>query len=88
MRTMVLGAGIAYIFNSAQNPVDITEVTDTVYLSSSPSDTAALLWAKVNDDTQVDSAVWMEIRKPSLILNAGSGSNQADLGHHAYSAGA
>jgi hypothetical protein len=79
---MVLGAGIGHSTNSALNPAEILSVTDTIILELGlePAQYNALLWATVNDDTQVDSTVWVEIRPPSLILNPNAtGSVQADL---------
>lgn len=83
LRTMVLGAGASYSSNSAQNPVDITTVSDTITLpvGNADTDTTITLQATVNDDDQVDSAVWVEIRKPSRILNPTPGSTiQEELG--------
>jgi len=77
VRNMILGAGANYSTNSAENPVDITAVTETVFLTS--TQTGKLLWATVNDDTQVDSAVWMEIRTPSSVLTPAASTVQADL---------
>jgi hypothetical protein len=77
VRDMILGAGANYSTNSAENPVDITAVTETVFLTSGQS--GRLLWATVNDDTQVDSAVWMEIRTPASVLNPAASTVQADL---------
>jgi ELWxxDGT repeat protein len=72
-----LGAGISYNTNSALNPADITAVTETIFLGISQS--SATLWAKVNDDKQVDGAVWLEIRNMSTPLPASSSSEQAEL---------
>ncbi|NIQ33007.1 MAG: hypothetical protein GTN80_05120, partial [Nitrososphaeria archaeon] len=41
--------------------------------------TTALLWAAVNDESRVDTAVWMEIRSPSKTLSSTGGSNQLPL---------
>ena len=78
-KNLHLGVGPTYNVNSAQFPVDITQVTGQVSLSQ--AGTGTLLWAKTSDDTQVDSAVWMEIRPPQLILSShgGGSTNQADL---------
>jgi ELWxxDGT repeat protein len=65
-RHMELGAGNKYSTNSAQNPVAIDQISDPVYLDSSA--TGTLLWARVNDNDSVDSAVWMEIRRPTQEL--------------------
>jgi len=78
-QTLQLGVGANYNVNSIQFPVDLMQVTDTITLTSAPTDTTALLWATVTDDSQVDSAVWIEVRSPSLILNSSAGSIQADL---------
>lgn len=79
VKTMQLGVGPTYNVNSVQFPVDITQVTGMISLAL--ADTSALLWAKTTDDTQVDSAIWMEIRPPQLILTTqtGGATNQADL---------
>lgn len=79
LAAMQLGIGATYNVNSAQFPVDLLQVSPTVLLDAQ---TSALLWAKVTDDDQVDSAVWIEIRKPDLILATPTGNGpteQADL---------
>ncbi|MBI5664013.1 MAG: chitobiase/beta-hexosaminidase C-terminal domain-containing protein, partial [Nitrospirae bacterium] len=72
-----LGVGVDYNINSAETPADITEVTVPVYLDSTT--TSATLWARVNHDEEVDSAPWVEIRTPSMVLNPQAGSGQEEL---------
>jgi alpha-tubulin suppressor-like RCC1 family protein len=68
---MVLGAGAGFNTNSALNPAEILNVTETLYLENTldPEQFSAPLWATVNDDIQVDSGVWVEVRPPSVILS-------------------
>jgi hypothetical protein len=77
VRNATFGAGGNYTTYSGENPADIIAVTDTIRLGS--TETGALLWATVNDNTLVDSAVWMEIRTPTLVLNPAGSTLQADL---------
>jgi hypothetical protein len=72
-----LGVGVEYNVNSASSPADITEVTLPVYLDTGT--TSALLWAKVNHDSEVDSAPWVEVRPPSMVLNPQGGSGQQEV---------
>ncbi|TAN38344.1 MAG: hypothetical protein EPN25_13895, partial [Nitrospirae bacterium] len=65
--------------NSALNPAVVTTVSGTIYRTSSAGDITALLTAKVNDNNEVDTAVWVEIRQPSLVLNPPADSIQQDL---------
>jgi hypothetical protein len=64
---MLFGAGNNYSTNSAQNPAESLVVSDPVYLDTATTKTT--LWAKVNDNNAVDSAVWIEIRKPTQQLD-------------------
>ena len=58
---LYLGTGLSYNPAAKDNPADITSVTKTFFLG--PSETTALLWAKVNDNALVSSA-WAEIQAP------------------------
>ena len=73
-RELYLGTGITYDTNSAVNPAELIQVTQTLYLG--PNQTSANLWAEANDDSQVESA-WVEIRIPSMTLSAGQ--SEADF---------
>jgi ELWxxDGT repeat protein len=75
--SMVLGANVGSSTNSALNPVEIVKVTDTVILETTQN--SASLWATVNDVTQVDSSVWVEIRNTSQALTTTTGTEQASL---------
>jgi hypothetical protein len=71
-----LGTGVSYDTNSASNPVEITSVSDTIYLDAAT--VSAQLWAEANDDSQVDS-MWMEIRSPSTVLTSSGGTGQLEV---------
>jgi len=75
-KDLFMGAGVSYDTNAANNPADITAVTDTVHLT--PSETTTSLWATANYDNEVSSA-WLEVRKPSKTLSARGGSNQLEV---------
>jgi uncharacterized repeat protein (TIGR02543 family) len=78
LSSFTLGAGANYSTNSGLNPADITDVTETRTLTTGQDST--ILWADVNDYTQVDSSVWIEIRDLSTELNPPAGSTiQANL---------
>ena len=53
--TLFLGTGVSYNTNSVDNPAELTDVTETLYLNF--DQTNAQLWAKANDNSQVTSAV-------------------------------
>ncbi|MFC1859889.1 chitobiase/beta-hexosaminidase C-terminal domain-containing protein, partial [Thermodesulfobacteriota bacterium] len=71
-----LGIGLNYDTNSLENPAEVLEATETLYLNSTA--TSAMIWAQANDDTQVGSA-WIEIRSPSKILSSGGGTGQLEI---------
>jgi len=73
---LFMGVGALYDTNSADNPAELTAVTETLFLA--PSASSALLWSLANDNSEV-SAAWMEIRKPSKILSSTGGSYQLEL---------
>ncbi|MEO5333847.1 MAG: chitobiase/beta-hexosaminidase C-terminal domain-containing protein [Magnetococcus sp. YQC-5] len=75
-RGMFLGTGVSYTTNSLQNPAEVTAVTETLYLAATMD--SATLWAKANDDSQVQSA-WIEIRPPSMTLVAGGSKEQLEI---------
>ncbi|MDM8557321.1 Calx-beta domain-containing protein [Candidatus Parabeggiatoa sp. HSG14] len=64
---ILLGIGLNYDTNSAENPAEILSVSNTIYLSATES--AAILEAMVNNADTVNSAP-VDIRKPSVILNS------------------
>ncbi|MBF0339878.1 MAG: tandem-95 repeat protein [Magnetococcales bacterium] len=73
---LFLGIGASYVTNSLLNPAEVTDVTQTLYLSATES--SATLWAKANDDSEVTSA-WIEIRPPSKTLTATGGTQQLEI---------
>jgi len=75
-RDIFLGVGVTYDVNSAENPAEILEVTESLFLDASAS--SAQMWARTNDPSQVIT-VWMEIRSPSTILSPGTSTNQLKL---------
>jgi hypothetical protein len=75
--SLLLGAGLGHSTNSALNPAEIDQVTPTIFLS--PAQTTAQLWATVTDNTQVDSAVWVEVRNMSQALTTTTGTEQVAL---------
>ncbi len=68
-----LGTGVNYA-NSADNPADITETTETLYLE--PGTVSAQLWAKTNLGSGGVSSAWFEIRRPDEVLIPQNGSLQ------------
>jgi alpha-tubulin suppressor-like RCC1 family protein len=75
--SMVLGVGVGHSTNSAINPAEIDQVTPSVHLSLGQS--TAQLWATVNDTTQVDTTVWVEIRNMTQELATTTGTEQVAL---------
>jgi alpha-tubulin suppressor-like RCC1 family protein len=71
--SIYLGVGVTYDVNSPTNPAEITAVTNTKYLGSSSSIHSAMMSATTSATA---SAVWMEIRPPSMVLNPGSSTGQ------------
>ncbi|MDM8557326.1 LamG-like jellyroll fold domain-containing protein [Candidatus Parabeggiatoa sp. HSG14] len=64
---ILLGIGLNYDTNTAENPAEILSVSNTVYLSATES--TATLEAKVNNANHINSAP-VDIRKPSIVLNS------------------
>jgi PKD repeat protein len=78
VKDLYFGVGNYYVPNSATNPAEVTEVTETVFLTSSPSDNSHTMWAEVNDDDKVDGGrIWFEVRPPSMALSGTGGSGQS-----------
>ncbi|MEO5334443.1 MAG: hypothetical protein H7839_20705 [Magnetococcus sp. YQC-5] len=76
VKALFLGTGVSYNTNSLQNPAEVTAVTETLYLD--PTTDSTTLWAKANDDSQVQSA-WIEIRPPSMTLVASGSKQQVEI---------
>ena len=72
-----LGAGLTRDANVVDSPAEIKEVTSTLFLDSGSS--SALLWALPYKLSDLLASAWMEIRAPSTVLTAKSGSNQLEL---------
>jgi len=64
---VVLGIGLNYDTNSADNPAEILSVSKTIYLGA--TETTVTLEAKVNDAASINSAP-VDIRKPTTILSS------------------
>ncbi|MBI5664011.1 MAG: hypothetical protein HZC49_02805 [Nitrospirae bacterium] len=72
---LYVGVGNYYVPNRAANPAELTEVTETAYLSS--AEATYTMWAEVNDNAKIDGGrIWYEVRKPSKSLPGGSGNEQ------------
>ncbi|MDM8566354.1 beta-propeller fold lactonase family protein, partial [Candidatus Halobeggiatoa sp. HSG11] len=65
--TVLFGIGLNYDTNSAENPADILNVNNTIYLGADES--VATLEITVNDANSVNSAP-VDIRKPTTVLTS------------------
>ena len=70
---LILGTGPNYDTNSAENPADITGVTETLFLTNTESSAPLELFA--NDSSQVSQA-YLEIRVPTTELTTENGTEQ------------
>jgi hypothetical protein len=75
-QSLYLGVGLSYDTNSEDNPAELLEVTETLYLDINTSSTQ--MWAVANDDSQA-SSVWMEVRPPSKSLSSQGGTEQLEI---------